>query len=306
MQYCALFHTLHDMSNLTARTARRMSYSKCLKLAAAEQASYVRPTSPSGRIAARKRARTYVGVNHDWNKGVAGRHKALTSAPVTINTRECVTPDRVKLTMNSMADIVNEPGYELGGMSLEHPPIHADIEGTVHVVTVETGFKKMPELYRLPFRSLLRILRERENVSMDDLAIKIKKTQACISRWELGKAVPRIEAFCDIANTLHLSSKEFELLCFRYSQVYPAWKWNEEALQDKKEEKKIKRHIYHMREKAAKQAAKLELSDGSVESEEDVTTIKIAGHPVYAKKPAEAKSKISTDQQTCQQNQSTT
>lgn len=303
MQYCALFH---DMSNLTASTARRMSYSKCIKLAAAEQESYVRPTTEAGRIAARKRARTYVGVNHDWNKGVAGRHKALTSSPVTINTREDVTPARVKLTMNSMADRVYEIGYELSSPSIENPPVIADIEGAVHVVTVETGFKKMPELYRLPFRSLLRILRERENVSMDDLAIKIKKTQACISRWELGKAVPRMESFCDIVNALHLSSKEFELLCFRYSQVYPAWKWNEEALQDKKEEKKIKRHMYHMKEKAAKQAAKLELSDSSVESEEDVNTIKIAGHPVYAKKPAKAKSKISTKQQTCQQNQSTT
>ena len=304
MQYCALFH---DMSNLTASTARRMSYSKCIKLAAAVQESYVRPTTQTGRIAARKRARTYVGVNHDWNKGVAGKHKALTSSQVTVNTRDDVTPDRVKLVMNSMASIVYEPGYELGNMSIEHPPVNADIEGAVHVVTVETGFKKMPELYRLPFKSLLRILRERENVSMDDLAIKIKKTQACISRWELGKAVPRIEAFCDVVNSLHLSSKEFELLCFRYSQVYPAWKWNEEALQDKKEEKKIKRHMYHMKEKAAKQAAKLEMSDSSVESEED-TTLKMAGHPVYIKpmKPKKSKSKISTKQQTCQQNQSTT
>lgn len=305
MQYCALFH---DMSNLTASTARRMSYSKCIKLAAAVQESYVRPTTQTGRIAARKRARTYVGVNHDWNKGVAGKHKAMgQQKDIVLEPADAITPDRVKHAMNYMSDRAHEIGYELSNPSIENPPVHADIEGAVHVVTVETGFKKMPELYRLPFRSLLRILRERENVSMDDLAIKIKKTQACISRWELGKAVPRIEAFCDVANALHLSSKEFELLCFRYSQVYPAWKWNEEALQDKKEEKKIKRHMYHMKEKAAKQAAKLEMSDNSVESEED-TTLKMAGHPVYIKpmKPRKSKSKISTKQQTCQQNQSTT
>lgn len=311
-------------TSLTSRNARRLSYSKCLRLALSAKPAK-RSTTTAGRVADRKRARTFVGVNHDWLKGVRKSDRRQTalaevSAAAPVSSIDA-TLARMKESMNYMADMMGHIDYEImHAPSIDYPPVAADIVWPVHVITIESGTKKLPDLHRLSLGNLMRILRERENVSLDTMAAKIGVTSMCISNAERGRNAPKLKTVAAIVNELHLNGKEFNLLCARLAQVLPAWKWNAEASAEHASDRKDSMRLCYLRNKAeklrkagkisddteeyvmknfarlkkggkpdTKKIEKIELPD--VDAESDVFEPKIAGHPAYVREGQDGKRK---------------
>ena len=203
----------------------RMSYSHA-KDFYAQLPEIKRPTTVAGRKTRKNEARVFIGACHDWNKGRYSYSStdATTSLDneshrkiLNLDALKDKLIDRAKLLLKDHENDLPEDGVAYVS-TMDHP-LNPTISGDVHVITFPGGIKKVPELHRLEFGTLFRILRERENKSCKAYSKETGLSVANIWNLENEKTAPRLDTVARFVNCLNLSDPEFNLVCLRIGQL---------------------------------------------------------------------------------------
>lgn len=259
-----------------------------------------RPTTAAGRRLAGSASRTYSGVNHDWLKG--RRRSSRKNAELNLDDaslRSCITKDVAVRIMRSANARISSVGYSVRGRgTVENPPVSPTIVAPVHVITLSSGTRKIPDLQLLSLGNLVRILRERENVSIASLSRSSGVSSGCISMLESEKTTPRLSTVLGVVNALHLSDSEARLVLLRASQAMPERVFSESGAEDAASERRISRSAHMSRARSGRASSRwnsctvrggrmkverMELSSVGDEDEIHAKT-RMAGHPAYASK----------------------
>ena len=276
------------------KKAKGLTYMQAVRVFAASPKLH-RPTTQRGRKDAALQARIFAGVCHDWNKGTKGRNKQdniLFYAGVTGKSK-MNTVDRLKMRMLHMLNSRESLGDSFDTPSMDSPPAIPKYgkDEPVHVITFSGGMKKMPDLFDLSLNNLMRILRERENISMKTLSERCGVSAPGIQSIESGRALPRIATVAKIADHLNLSDREFDLLAYRLAQQTPDHRFDEKAAKERKEDRRMKAHVEYLKRKDRKSTKVITLEDSldvqlelSGDDDESETSLKMAGHPAYNNK----------------------
>lgn len=195
----------------------KLNYDQALKLFNESECLPV-PTTREGRKNRTQRSRASLGVDKDWLKGCHDHRGRAVAADMYEKSEEFKKLIEKIRSRNAYMSKKRRPGKP----SIENPPLFPEVNEIVHVLTLPDGRRVFPELWKLSFPNLLRVLRERENVSQLDLARMTGLTHPCISFLENGKTSPRIDTLAKVLSHLHLSQSEFDLVCFRLSDACPA------------------------------------------------------------------------------------
>lgn len=183
------------------------------------------PSTRIDRESRRLRTRVSLGVNKDWLKGRHGD-----SRPDRLDTdmsrKADITVDNLRARVAKVVGRLGTAKKPKGGKSCEpsvsNPPREARITECVHVIILPDGRRVFPDLWDLSFQNLVRVLRERENVSQEDVSRMTGLTRPCVSATERGIVIPRLDTLAKMLGCLHLSRDEFDLVCLRYASVCPA------------------------------------------------------------------------------------
>lgn len=185
------------------------------------------PTTRKEREARSMRPRVVLGVDKDWLKGshaTDARRSLGTSAQPVEKFRE-VSVDEIRrralTTLGGSGRRHSKLAQNRPVPSMRTPPEEPDILERVHAITLPDGRKVVPELWRLPFGGLMRVLRERENLSLSDVASVAGVTPVAVSCMERHVATPRLDTLAGVLSCLHLSDAELDLVCYRFAQVCP-------------------------------------------------------------------------------------
>ena len=175
-----------------------------------------RPSTVAGRKTLSSVPRIFSGVCHDWNKGKnksTGVDNVLEQAVVCSGFDLQAIKDRIVSTARAL--LAEHVMY----VSTMAHPLNPTISGDVHVITFPCGTKKIPDLHRLEFGTLMRILRERENKSCRTFGKETGLSVANIWNLENEKTSPRLDSIAKYVGGLHLSDDEFKLVCLRIGQL---------------------------------------------------------------------------------------